>query len=81
VQYVSEKSMPSSEEGRVFDGSRFRLPGHDNEVWPTFIFRYASRRESYGSGSVPAIAPPTEAPAAGTSGAHHPPPPSGPGGL
>jgi hypothetical protein len=81
VQYVSEKSMPSSEEGRVFDGSRFRLPGHDNEVWPTFIFRYASRRESYGSGGVPAIAPPTEAPAGGTSGAHHPPPPSGPGGL
>lgn len=81
VQYVSEKSMPSSEEGRVFDGSRFRLPGHDNEVWPTFIFRYASRRESYGSGSVAAVAPPTETPAGGTSGTHHPPPPSGPGGL
>ena len=46
VQYVSEKSMPSSEEGRIFDGSQFRLPGHDNEVWPTFIFRYASRREN-----------------------------------
>ena len=52
VQYVSEKSMPSSEEGRIFDGSRFRLPYHENDVWPTFIFRYASRRENFGSVAV-----------------------------
>jgi hypothetical protein len=79
VQYVSEKSMPSSEEGRIFDGSQFRLPGHTNEVWPTFIFRYASRRENIGSGSV-AIAPaPVAAPAEG-GGGHHP-QPSGPPGL
>jgi hypothetical protein len=80
VQYVSEKSMPSSEEGRVFDGSRFRLPSHENEVWPTFIFRYASRRENYGSGTpAPAPAPTEAAPAAG--GGTHRPPPSGPPGL
>ena len=80
VQYVSEKSMPSSEEGRIFDGSTFRLPGHDNQVWPTFIFRYATRRESFGTGSVAAVPPPTEAPAGGTTGGQHVPPPA-PGGL
>jgi hypothetical protein len=81
VQYVSEKSMPSSEEGRIFDGSRFRLPGHDNEVWPTFIFRYASRRENFGTGSAAVAPPPTEAPPAAASGGGHHPAPSGPPGL
>ena len=82
VQYVSERSMPSSEDGRVFDGSSFRLPGHDNEIWPTYIFRYASRRENYGSGA-PAVVPPTiEAPTGGgTSGGGHHAAPSGPPGL
>jgi hypothetical protein len=77
VQYISEKSMPSSEEGRVFDGSRFRLPYHENEIWPTFIFRYASRRENYGSGSVP-VAPPPAA-TSGGGGSHHPRPATSPG--
>jgi hypothetical protein len=76
VQYISEKSMPSSEEGRIFDGSRFRLPYHENEIWPTFIFRYASRRENYGSGSVP-VAPPPAATSGG--GSHHPRPATSPG--
>jgi hypothetical protein len=81
VQYVSEKSMPSSEEGRVFDGSRFRIPGHDNEVWPTYIFRYASRRQNFGSGAPAAVLPPTEAPTGGASGGGHRPAPSGPPGF
>lgn len=76
VQYISEKSMPSYEEGRIFDGSRFRLPYHENEIWPTFIFRYASRRENYGSGSVP-VAPPPAATSGG--GSHHPRPATSPG--
>jgi hypothetical protein len=79
VQYVSEKSMPSSEDGRIFDGSRFRLPGHENEVWPTFIFRYASRRETFGTGAVAVTAPPPTA--APSGGAPHSAPPAGPPGL
>jgi hypothetical protein len=77
VQYVSERSMPSSESGRIFDGSRFRLPGHANEVWPTFIIRYASRRESLGA-PVEAAAPVA---AAASPGAPRPAAPAPPGGL
>lgn len=80
MQYVSEKSMPSSEDGRIFDGSRFRLPNHENEVWPTYIFRYASRRETFGSGSAAVPPPPTETQAPATGGSHHP-APAAPGGL
>jgi hypothetical protein len=80
VQYVSEKSMPSSEEGRVFDGSNFHLPSHDNQVWPTFIFRYATRRETFGSAAAAAIPPPTEGTTGGTSSGQPMPPPP-PGGL
>jgi hypothetical protein len=47
VQFVSEKSMRSSEDGRVFDGAQFQVEGHDNQIWPTYIIRYASRREAY----------------------------------
>ncbi|HUE15844.1 MAG TPA: CvpA family protein [Planctomycetaceae bacterium] len=78
VQYVSEKSMPSSEEGRIFDGSRFRLPYHENEIWPTFIIRYASRRENFGTAAV-AVAPAAAPVPAG--GAPHPTQPAGPPGL
>jgi hypothetical protein len=56
VQYVSEKSLRSSAD-TVFDGTHFRLPGHDNEIWPTFIIRYASRRDESATVS---IAAPTE---------------------
>jgi Colicin V production protein len=51
VQYVSEKSMRSSDDD-VFDGAKFHVDGHDrndNEIWPTYIIRYASRREAYGA--------------------------------
>jgi hypothetical protein len=48
VQYVSEKSMRSSEPGRIFDGTQLPpMEGHDNQIWPTYIMRYASRREGY----------------------------------
>jgi hypothetical protein len=80
VQYVSEKSMPSSDDGRIFDGSNFRLPAHDNDVWPTFICRYASRRDLFGTGTVALAAPAVEAPAGGGGGGPHP-HPSGPPGL
>jgi hypothetical protein len=63
VQYVSEKSMRSSERRRVFDGAQFEVEGHDNEIWPTYIIRYASRRDAYatatgsGTSSAPSAAP------------------------
>jgi hypothetical protein len=59
VQYVSEKSMQSSEDGRIFDGAQFQVEEHDNQIWPTYIIRYASRREAYGSatGAATAAAP------------------------
>ncbi len=61
VQYCSEKSMRSSEDRRVFDGAEFELPEHENTIWPTYIIRYASRREAYGAatGSATASTPNT----------------------
>jgi uncharacterized membrane protein required for colicin V production len=48
VQYASEKSMQSSERGRIFDGTQLPpMEGHANEFWPTYIMRYASRRDGY----------------------------------
>jgi hypothetical protein len=78
VQYVSERSMPSSEDDRVFDGSQFRLPNHDNQIWPTFIIRYATRRESFGTG---APAPPPVVPHPGGPGVPRPAAPTGRGGM
>jgi hypothetical protein len=78
VQYVSERSMPSSEDDRVFDGSQFRLPYHENQIWPTFIIRYATRRDSFGT--VAAAPPPVVLHAAGT-GAPRPAAPPGRGGM
>jgi hypothetical protein len=59
VQYVSEKSMQSSEGGRIFDGFEFEVKEHDNRIWPTYIIRYASRREAYAAatGGTPAATP------------------------
>jgi len=50
VQYVSEKSMRSSEDGRIFDGTSYRFRTQSNLIWPTFIFRYATRREAASGG-------------------------------
>jgi hypothetical protein len=47
VQYVSETSMQSSEDWRIFDAAHFKVDEHVNELWPSFIMRYASRREGY----------------------------------
>jgi len=48
VQYVSEKSMRSSDDGRIFDGTQLPpMEGHVNQIWPTYIMRYASRRDGY----------------------------------
>jgi hypothetical protein len=66
VQYVSEKSLRSSQPGRVFDGSQLRLPGHDNRIWPTYILRYASRRARFGTAV--ATATPSAPPPAASSG-------------
>jgi hypothetical protein len=59
MQYVSEKSMRSSEDGRVFDGTQFQIEGRDNRIWPTYIIRYASRREAANpsSGTTTTVAP------------------------
>ncbi|HXY33915.1 MAG TPA: CvpA family protein [Planctomycetaceae bacterium] len=61
VQYVSEKSMRSSEDERIFDGAELDLPGHDNRIWPTYIIRYASRREGYAVATGAATAAPSGA--------------------
>jgi hypothetical protein len=39
--------MHSSEDDRIFDGAQFPVDNHDNHVWPTYIIRYASRRDLY----------------------------------
>jgi hypothetical protein len=57
VQYVSEKSLSASEPGHVFDGAQFTLPGHEKDPsnsneppkWPTFVIRYATRRDNFGA--------------------------------
>ncbi|QDU47964.1 CvpA family protein [Gimesia panareensis] len=54
TQYVSEKSMRNGALGHIFDGPEYSLPQHENQVWPSFPIRYASRRAS-GTG---ATAPP-----------------------
>jgi hypothetical protein len=51
VQYVSENSLSSSDL-RIFDGPRFLVPNHENQVWPSFIIRYATRRGLGGSSAV-----------------------------
>jgi hypothetical protein len=60
VQYVSENSLSASDL-RIFDGPRFLVPNHENQVWPSFVIRYATRRGSGGS-SMMSQASPTSAP-------------------
>lgn len=63
VQYISEKSMRSSDDDRIFDGAKFEVAEHTNTVWPTYIIRYATRRDLYaaanGSTTAAPGAPPT----------------------
>ena len=50
TQHVSEKVLRSK---RVFDGSKFKMPGTDQEYWPSFPIRYATRRQDYALGRKP----------------------------
>ncbi len=47
TQYVSENVF---QQGgvvpRIFDGTVAKIPGQDNDIWPSFPIRYATRRES-----------------------------------
>jgi hypothetical protein len=51
TQHVSEKVLRSK---RVFDGSKFKMPGTDQEYWPSFPIRYATKRQDYAAGRKPA---------------------------
>ncbi len=50
TQHVSEKVLNT---GRVFDGPKFSMPGTDQEYWPSFPIRYATRREDFAKGFRP----------------------------
>jgi hypothetical protein len=50
TQHVSEKVLNT---GRVFDGPKFSMPGTDQEYWPSFPIRYATRREDIAAGRKP----------------------------
>ena len=57
TQYASERVFAR---GRIFDGPRFTVGDQQNDTWPSFPIRYASRRESLGA---PPVAPaPSTAP-------------------
>ena len=60
TQWVSEESLKWPGDGKVFDGPQtFRLPNREgigprkNTTWPSFIIRYASRRQALASGAIP----------------------------
>jgi hypothetical protein len=63
VQYISEKSMHSSDDDRIFDGAQFPVDNHENHVWPTYIIRYASRRDLYAAANGSTTAAPGTPPA------------------
>lgn len=48
TQFVTEHAFYS---GRVFDGPRFQVGNIDNNVWPSFPIRYATRRENLAAGT------------------------------
>ncbi|MSR60522.1 MAG: CvpA family protein [Planctomycetaceae bacterium] len=49
VQHVSERVLPSN---RIFDGTVYKdVPGTDQQVWPSFAIRYATRRQDLESGA------------------------------
>ncbi|QDT24968.1 Colicin V production protein [Gimesia panareensis] len=53
TQYVSEKSMRNGALGHIFDGPEYMLPQHENQIWPSFPIRYASRRASGAGAAAP----------------------------
>ena len=66
TQYVSEHTLKS---GKVFDGTQAKLGNQENQTWPSFIIRYASRRQLYHDPTAAtALAPAASRPAAPTGG-------------
>lgn len=60
TQWVSEESLKWPGDGKVFDGPQtFRVPTREgigprkNTTWPSFIIRYATRRQQLASGIFP----------------------------
>lgn len=60
TQWVSEESLKWPGDGKVFDGPQtYRGIGREgigprkNTIWPSFIIRYASRRQQLASGILP----------------------------
>jgi len=49
TQYVSEKSMRKGTFGHLFDGPEYSFPQQDNQIWPSFPIRYATRRGQGGA--------------------------------
>lgn len=49
TQHVSENLFST---GRVFDGSRWDVPGTEQKIWPSFAIRYATRRDEVSTGAV-----------------------------
>lgn len=52
TQWVSERTLKWGGYGKVFDGPRSQRPmgTPPNQVWPSFVIRYASRRQALASG-------------------------------
>jgi hypothetical protein len=73
VQYISEKSMQSSEDHRIFDGAFVKVEEHNLEIWPTYIIRYASRREEYAAATGGAAAAPPAGSTVTPGGGEQPP--------
>ena len=60
TQWVSEETLKRSGGGKVFDGPRTirastgeGIGPHANTTWPSFIIRYATRRQQIASGTLP----------------------------
>lgn len=62
TQWVSERVLWS---GRVFDGPVAKVDGTDQQIWPSFPIRYATRRENLAGARRSSTAPPPSAPAGG----------------
>ncbi|HAB12580.1 MAG TPA: hypothetical protein DCE47_12905 [Planctomycetaceae bacterium] len=59
TQWVSEETLKRSGGGKIFDGPRTIRPStgegigpHGNTTWPSFIIRYATRRQQIASGTL-----------------------------
>jgi hypothetical protein len=48
TQHVSEHVLNA---GRIFDGPVWKIPGAEQQVWPSFAIRYATRRQDLATGA------------------------------